>query len=114
MHWKSKKKIQRKTTKLYLTELKGNEKMAHEIRLQLGKEEFVLINLKNDFPQKINYISLKNGGFNYTPEKGDRIIIYPRNKVLKILKNSKASKSINSETIDKVIILLNEIENLYS
>jgi hypothetical protein len=112
MHWKSKRKLQKETTKLYLTELKGDEKMAREIRLQLGKKEYVLINLKGDFPRKINYISLKNGGFNYTPGKGDQIIIYGRKKVIEILENSKSSRYINPDTVDKVITLLKEIENL--
>lgn len=89
MHWKSKNKIQRETTKLYLTELKGNEKLAHKIHLQLGKKEYVLINLKKKFPKKIEYINLNNGGFNYTLGKEDQIIIYGRNKVIEILKNSK-------------------------
>ena len=112
MHWKSKNKIQRETTKLYLTELKGNEKWARQIHLQLGKKEYVLINLKTNFPKKIEYLSLNNGGFNYTPGEGDQIIIHDRNKTIEILKNSKKSILINSETIDQVIILIQGMENL--
>lgn len=111
MHWKSKNKIQRETTKLYLTELKGDDKMAQAIRLQLGKEEYVLINLKRHFPPKVDYISLSNGGFNYTPGIGDRIIVYGRSEVVGILENSKNSNVINSQTVDKVITLLEGITN---
>ncbi|GEM_PF-4755376 len=114
MHWKSKNKIQRETTKLYLTELKGNEKWAHKIHLQLGKKEYVLINLKKNFPKKIEYINLNNGGFNYTPGKEDQIIIYGRNKVIEILKNSKKAPLLNIETIDKVINLIQGMKNLIS
>lgn len=112
MHWKSKNKIQRETTKLYLTELKVNEKWAHKIYLQLGKREYVLINLKTNFPKKIEYISLNNGGFNYILGKDDQIIIYGRNEVIEILKNSKKAKLINPETIDKVINLIQGMENI--
>lgn len=111
MHWKSKKKIQRETTKLYLTELNNDEKMASAIRLQLGKIEYVIINLKRDFPLKIDYISLSNGGFNYTPGKGDPIIVYGLSKAIEILENSKNSKLIDSQTVDKVITLIKGITN---
>lgn len=114
MHWKSKNKILRETTKLYLTELNKNEKMAHKIHLQLGKNSYVLIDLKNEFPKKIEYISLHNGGFNYTPEKGDLIIIYGKSKVLEILKNSEKSELINSKTVDILIELINGMKNLVS
>lgn len=112
MHWKSKNKIHRETTKLYLTELKGDEKMAREIRLQLGKKEYVLLDLETEFPAKIEYISLSNGGFNYTPGQGDQIIIYGKSKVLKILENSKKSDIINSQTVDELISMINEMTNL--
>ncbi|MCL1662894.1 hypothetical protein M2T78_01430 [Elizabethkingia ursingii] len=107
MHWKSKNKIQRKTTKLYLTELKENENLAHEIRLQLGKKEYVLIDLKANFPQKIEYRSLNNNGFNYTLGLGDKIIIHHKDNAIEILQHSKNHKLINSETVDKVIDLIN-------
>lgn len=114
MHWKSKNKIQNNTTKLYLTELQGDEKYAHEIRLQLGKEEYVFINLKTAFPNKIEYRSLLNGGFNYTQSKENLIIIYGKNKVLEILKNSKGLKALNLKTIEQVIDLIEGCVNLIS
>lgn len=112
MHWKTKNKIQREATKLYITELKDDEDMACEIRLQLGKKEYVLINLKRDFPQRIEYTSLSNGGFNYTPGKGNKIIVHGKSRVIEILENSKNSNLTDSKTLDKVIALTEGIINI--
>lgn len=111
MHWKSKQKIQGETTKLYITELKNDENKAHEIRLQLGKKEFVLIDLKDEFPKKIFYSNLANGGFNYNLGIDDRIIIYPKTRIIEILENSKNSKAINSKTVNQTINLINGMKN---
>lgn len=115
MHWKSKQKIQRETTKLYVTEIKGDEDKAYEIRLQLGNKEFVLIDLRDEFPKKIFFSSLANGGFNYNLGVDDRIIIHGKGTILEILENSKISKSINVKTVNQTIDLIHGMINfIYS
>jgi len=65
---------------LYITALNGNFDKCHEIRIQIGKQEYVLIDLKEEFPKKIIYLSLINGGFNYNDQLDDQIIIYGKSK----------------------------------
>ncbi|PAM95512.1 hypothetical protein B4N84_09600 [Flavobacterium sp. IR1] len=82
MHWKSKQKILKKTTKLYITKLKNDDTKVHEIRLQLGSKKFVLIDLNDKFLKKTIYSDLTNRGFNYNLGVDDKIIIYPKIEII--------------------------------
>jgi hypothetical protein len=111
MHWKTRNKILR-ATKLYVTQFNKSDNECYEIRIQIGKIEYIIIDLKEKFPEKIFYISLLNGGFNYDPINDNPIAYYGKKKTIEILNNSRESKNLNVKTIDMTIELIKEMNNL--
>jgi len=108
MHRKTKEKLLR-ARKLYITALKGDIDKCHEIRIQIDNKEYVWIDLKEEFPKKIIYLNLSDGGFNYNLPFDDAIIIYGKSKILQVLNNSISSDEINQKTLSKVIELVGEM-----
>lgn len=111
MHWKTKKKLL-STKKIYLTHKELGSNYCYEIRFQLPNNEFVLIDLRYEFPSPIRYESLIPHGFKYNEDTDNPIIIYNKRKVLKYLEDTKNGEQGNSETIEIVISLINKMENL--
>lgn len=111
MHWKTKRKILR-ATKLYVTEVNGDSNLTSEIRIQIDKKEYVFIDFYISFPKNISYLSLIPNGFNYKVGIDPRITIFGKTKILQVLRNSKNLPNIDVETIDKVISLVTEMQNV--
>lgn len=111
MHWKTRKKIIN-AIKLYATTLNGDSDKCHEIRIQLPKSEYILIDLEVDFPKTFNYLSLKDGGFNYTPEEDESIIKFGKSQIMCVLNNSVGLGQNNSDTINEVVKLVNDMKSL--
>ncbi|MDE1206526.1 hypothetical protein [Tenacibaculum larymnensis] len=111
MHWKTKKKLL-STQKLYLTHKDINSEFCYEIRFQLPNNEYVLIDLRHEIPSRIRYESLIPNGFGYNEDTDNPIIIYRKKIILKYLENTKKEKGSNIKTLDTIIDLVNEMENL--
>lgn len=109
MHWKTKRKLTR-AIKLYLVEPEENK--AIEIKIQLPEGEYLEIELNHPFPKSVQYKSLANGGFNYDPIIDMPITHYSKRNILRNLKNSIAYRSNNSDTIDKLIGLVNTMSDI--
>lgn len=107
MHWKTRNKLS-KATKLYT--LEPEEDKTHEIRIQLSPSEYVCIYLNEPFPKKVEYRSLKHGGFNYDPTKDIPITRYSKNQVVRILENSINFRNNDSLTINKLIALIDTMD----
>ena len=99
-------------TKLYLTEEKTQDDKCYEIRVQLPTEEYVLIDLSDKLPLSIIYKSLKHNGFGYNPDKDPPITSYGKTKVVKILENSKDYRYNDQKTVEYMIDLVKNMENL--
>lgn len=111
MHWKTKKKLL-STEKIYLTHKELGSSYCYEIRFQLPNSEYVLIDLRYEFPSSIRYESLIPHGFRYNEDTDNPIVIYNKGRVLKFLENTKNDEQGNPETIETIIDLINEMENL--
>ncbi|WP_177735199.1 hypothetical protein [Flavobacterium inviolabile] len=109
MHWTIKRKLAT-ATKLYLVEPEDNK--AIEIKIQLPTGEYVEIELNHPFPKNVYYKSLANGGFNYDPIIDMPITHYSKRNTLRNLRNSIAYRSNNSDTIDKLINLVNTMSDI--
>ena len=106
MHYKSKIKL-RAATKLYTIE--PEEDKATILRIQLPTREYVEVRLNLPFPKTVSYISLAHGGFNYDPIQDTPITHNPSYEVIRILQNSINYRSNNTDTINKLILLIGEM-----
>ncbi|WP_461640259.1 hypothetical protein [Labilibaculum euxinus] len=111
MHWKTKKKIL-STEKIYLTHKDLGSDYCYEVRFQLPESEYILIDLRYEFPTRIRYESLIPHGFRYNEDTDNPIQIYNKRRTLEFLKNTKENDKCNRETIETVIDLINEMQNL--
>lgn len=111
MHWKTKRKIL-STEKIYLTHKELGSEYCYEVRFQLPNSEYILIDLRYEFPSPIRYESLIPHGFRYNEDTDNPIVIYGKGQVLKYLENTKNDEKGNLDTIEIVIDLINEMENL--
>ncbi|PXY02558.1 hypothetical protein DF185_00245 [Marinifilum breve] len=111
MHWKTKRKIL-STEKIYLTHKDLESEHCYEVRLQLPESEYILIDLRYEFPTRIRYESLIPHGFRYNEDTDNPIQIYNKRRTLEFLENTKNDDKGNQETIEIVIDLINEMQNL--
>jgi hypothetical protein len=94
-------------TKIYTVEPVIDK--ATQVRIQLPTREYVQIELNLPFPRSVTYISLTHGGFNYDPLIDIPITHNSANETKRILKNSIDFRSNNSDTIEKLILLIDEM-----
>src|SRR3989338_2784552 len=106
MHPKTKQKLLH-AIKLYTVEPESGK--AYEVKIQLPYGEYVEIELNQPFPKKVVYKSLEHGGFNYDPIIDTPITHNPRKKVIEILKNSIGYRHNDTETINRLISLIEEM-----
>lgn len=106
MHYKVRNKL-KAATKLYTVEPEIDK--ATQVRIQLPSREYVQIDLNQPFPYSVNYISLEYGGFNYDPLVDTPITHNSAKETKRILTNSRNFRNNNSDTIDKLIELINEM-----
>ncbi|MGL2965891.1 hypothetical protein [Flavobacterium sp. XGLA_31] len=106
MHPKTKEKLKR-AIKLYTVEPEHGK--AYEIKIQLPYGEYIEIELNQPFPKRVIYKSLEHGGFNYDPSKDTRITHNSRKHTIRILKNSIDFRHNNLDTINKLILLIEEM-----
>lgn len=111
MHWKTKRKIL-SAEKIYLTHKALDLRYCYEVRFQLPKKEYILLDLWFDFPTKINYESLIPNGFGYNEKTDNPIRIYNKRSTLDYLENTKNDGKGNQQTIELVVILINKMKNL--
>jgi len=108
MHHKVRKKL-RTAKKLYSVEPESDKVV--QLKIQLPTNEYVQIDLNQPFPQKVTYISLSYGGFNYNPLIDTPICHYSSNDTKTILKNSIGYRNNNKDTIEKLIQLIDEMSD---
>ncbi|AXG72960.1 hypothetical protein DVK85_01410 [Flavobacterium arcticum] len=108
MHWKTKQKL-RRATKLYIVEPEHDK--TNEIKIQLSKIEYCCIYLNEPFSQKIEYKDLRARGFNYDPSRDTHIVHYSSKEVIRVLRNSINFSDNNNDTIEKLIELIQSLEN---
>nr|WP_321355569.1 hypothetical protein [uncultured Draconibacterium sp.] len=111
MHWKTKRKIL-STEKIYLTHKELGSKYCYEVRFQLPESEYILIDLRYELPSRIRNESLIPHGFKYNEDTDNPIQIYNKRRTLEFLENTKEDEKGNQETIEIVIDLINEMQNL--
>lgn len=87
----------------------SNEKQATKLRCQIGNKEYVIFDLYDEFPVKLEFLKLSPDGFGYNQHIDDQIINRGKKETLKILEESKGLKNINVDTIDKVIDLVKQM-----
>ncbi len=110
MHNQTRNKL--KTAKqLYTVEPEPDK--AIRINVQLPKNEYVEFYLNEPFPSKVQYRSLEYGGLNYNPPTDTPIIIYTKKDTIRILKNSIGYRSNNTDTINKLIELIEEMDLIF-
>jgi hypothetical protein len=109
IHWKSRKKLI-KADRVYLTTESSKIELAYQARIKLPTEEYVFIELHLDFPIRVEYRSLKNGGFNYKPEIDPPMRHNSKQNTIRILTNSKNYRNNNPITIDRLISLIKDMQ----
>lgn len=107
MHYKTREKL-KKANKLYTVE--PEDAKAIEIKVQLPSNEYVRFFLNEPFPSKVYYHRLEHGGFNYDPQIDTPITRYSGKETVRILKNSIGYRSNNTDTIDKLIEVIKDME----
>lgn len=105
MHWKTRKKLE-STDRVYLTTESSIVELTYQARIKLPTEEYVLLELHLPIPSKVEYQSLKYGGFNYKPAIDPPMTHYSKKRTIKILNDSKEYRDNNANTIDTLIALV--------